>query len=222
MFLNMRRSLVWHRMTADVYETVQNCVCAQNRISENRRTNPLKLFPAKGTLESVAMDILGPLPSTKHGNRFLLVITDRYSKVTKTVPLRVVTALYVTKAFCDHWGFAYDAPVSLLTDNGPKFTARLFQAERAELGVKKVFTTAYDPQKNGQAERYNRTTLAALRGYVARRQDDWDDYTASLTCAYNCRVHTSLGMPPFELALTRPRPCHGKRSSLRSLRSRSF
>jgi transposase InsO family protein len=118
----------------------------------------------------------------------------------------VVTALSVTKMFCDHWDFAYGAPVSLITDNGPKFTARLFQAVRAEFGVKKFFTTAYDPQTNGQAERYNRTTLAALRGYVARRQDDWDEYTSSITCAYNCRVYTSLGMPPFELASTRPPP----------------
>jgi Chromo (CHRromatin Organisation MOdifier) domain len=66
--------------------------------------------------------------------------------------------------------------------------------------------TAYHPQTNGQVERYNRTILAALRGYVARRQDDWDEYTSTLTYAYNCRVHSSLGMPPFELALSRPPP----------------
>ena len=207
MFLTIRRSFFWPGMAADVYETVRRCdSCARNRISENRRTNPLKLFPAKGPLESLAMDILGPMPRTRHGNRFLLVITDRYSKVTKTVPLRVVTALSVARAFCDHWVFSYGAPVSLLTDNGPQFTAKFFQAVCGELGVKKVFTTAYHPQSNGQVERYNRTILAALRGYVARRQDDWDDYTSSLTYAYNCRVHASLGMPPFELALTRPPP----------------
>jgi hypothetical protein len=53
-------------------------------------------------------------------------------------------------------------------------------------------------------ERCNRILLASLRGYVAARQDDWDDYTSAVTFAYNCRVHASLGMPPFELALTRP------------------
>jgi hypothetical protein len=96
--------------------------------------------------------------------------------------------------------------VTLLTNNGPQFTAKFFQAVCAELGVKKVFTTAYHPQTNGQVERYNRTILAALRGYVARRQDDWDEFTAALTYAYNCRVHSSLGMPPLELVLTRPPP----------------
>jgi hypothetical protein len=83
----MRRSFYWPHMTKDVYETVRKCdASARNRISERRHTNFLQLFPAKGPLESVAMDILGPLPRTKHGNRFLLVVADRYTKVTRTVP----------------------------------------------------------------------------------------------------------------------------------------
>jgi transposase InsO family protein len=97
-------------------------------------------------------------------------------------------------------------PASSLTDNSPQFTAKFFQAVCAELGIKKVFTIAYHPQTNGQVERYNRTILASLREYVAQRQDDWDDNTSAVTFAYNCRVHSALGMPPFELALSRPPP----------------
>jgi hypothetical protein len=69
MFQTIRRTFFWPRIAEDVYETVRTCdVCARNRIAEKRKTNPLKLFPAKGPLESVAMDILGPLPRTKHDN----------------------------------------------------------------------------------------------------------------------------------------------------------
>ena len=35
----------------------------------------LKLLPASGLLEFVAMDLLGPLPKTAHGNRHVLVMT---------------------------------------------------------------------------------------------------------------------------------------------------
>jgi hypothetical protein len=56
------------------------------------------------------MDILGPLSKMEHGNRFLLVIPDRYSKVTRTVPLRTITALGVAKAFGDAWVFSYGPP----------------------------------------------------------------------------------------------------------------
>jgi Integrase core domain len=150
------------------------------------------------------MDILGPLPRTKHVNRFLLVIADRFSKVTKTVPLRTLTALSVARVFCDHLAYVYGPPVSLLTDNGLQYTAKIFQAVCAELGIHKVFTTAFHPQTNSQVEPYNLNILASLRGYVATHQDDWDDYTSAVTFAYNCRVHASLGMPPFVLALARP------------------
>jgi transposase InsO family protein len=207
MFQTIRRTFFWPKMVEDIYETVRQCdACARNRISERKHTKKLQLFPAKGPLESVAMDILGPLPRTKHGNRFLLAISDRFSKVTKTVPLRTVTALSVARAFCDHWAYAYLPPLSLLTDSGPQFTAKFFLDVCAELGIKQIFTTAYHPQTNGQVERYNRTILASLRAYIAKIQDNWDDYTSAITYAYNCRVHSSLGMPPFELALSWPPP----------------
>jgi transposase InsO family protein len=134
MLRTVRRTFFWPNMAEDVLETVRQCdACARNRITLSRRTNTLGLFPANSPFKSVAMDILGPLPKTRHGNRFLLVIADRYSKLTRTVPLRVTTALAVAKDFCDHWVFVFGPPVSLLTDNGPQFAAKFFQAACAEL-----------------------------------------------------------------------------------------
>jgi hypothetical protein len=113
MFATLRRAFFWTRMAADVYDTVRQCdACARNRIAEKKHTNVMKLFPANGPMKSVAMVILGPLPRTKHGNRFLLVIADGITKVTITVPLRTVTALVVAKAFCDRWVYVY-GPLSL-------------------------------------------------------------------------------------------------------------
>jgi Integrase zinc binding domain len=71
MFQTIRKTFFWPRIAEDVCETILQCdICARNRISEKRKTNPLKLFPANGPLESVAMEILGPLPRTKHRNSF--------------------------------------------------------------------------------------------------------------------------------------------------------
>jgi transposase InsO family protein len=95
------------------------------------------------------MDILGPLPRKTHVNRFLLVIADRFSKVTITLPLQTVTAISVATSFCDRWVHVYGSPISLITDNGPQFAAKLFQAVCAELGVNKLFTSAHHPQTNG-------------------------------------------------------------------------
>jgi hypothetical protein len=207
MFRSLRKRYFWKSMSADVSETVRQCdVCARNRIKERRKTSPLKLFPASLPLEYVSIDLLGPLPKTAHGNRFLLVMTDRFSKLTRTVPLRTTSALVVAKAFCEHWVFCYGPPRYVLSDNGPQFTAKFFHAVCRELGIEKVFSTAYHPQTNGQVERFNRTIVNSLRGYLAGRQGDWDEYSSAITFGYNCRIHSSLGIAPFELVLSRPPP----------------
>jgi transposase InsO family protein len=143
---------------------VSHCtVCSKNRVTERKRTSFLKLLPEDGPLEFVAMVILGLLPKTEHGNRFLLVISDRFSKLTRTVPLRTITALVVAKAFRDAWVFCYGPPRYILTDNGTQFNAKIFLAVCRELGIAEIFTTAYHPQTNGQVERFNRTIINSLR-----------------------------------------------------------
>jgi Integrase zinc binding domain len=111
MYEAMRRRFYCRNMHKEVEETVRHCtVCAKNRVTERKRTSFLKLFPASGPLEFVAMVILDPLPKPEHGNRFLLVISDRFSKLARTVPLLPITALAVAKAFCNAWVFSYGHP----------------------------------------------------------------------------------------------------------------
>jgi hypothetical protein len=151
MFRSIRKRYFWRNMYREVEDTVRGCEhCARNNVQERTRVNHMKLFPANELLEFVAIQILGPLPKTAHGNRFMFVISDRFSKLTRTVPMRTTTALAVAKAFCDHWFFAYGPPRFLLSDNGTQFTAKIFVEVCRELGIAKVFTSAYHPQTIGQ------------------------------------------------------------------------
>ena len=188
-----------------LYRGSSNCVsCAENRISLRKRRNFLKLFPARAPLEFVALDILGELIKTPRGNCYMLVISDRFSKLIRTVPLKAVTASDVAKAFVHHWAFPYGAPIWLLSDNGKQFIAKLFRETCQMLGVKKLYTTTYHPQSNGQVERFNRTILASLRHYVAEHPKDWDLFSDAPTYAYKTQAHESTSVAPFELVLSCP------------------
>ena len=207
LYEKLRREFYWPSMAVEAYSTVRNCVeCAKNRITLRKHASHLKLFPAQAPLEYVAIDILGPLLTSRRKNRYLLVIVDRFSKLVRTVPMRNETAATVARAFVTHWVFAYGPPLDLLSDNGPQFASRLFQETCTLLGIKNVFTTTYHPQCNGQAERFNRTILASLRTYVADHPNDWDLFTDALTYAYNTQPHKSTGTAPFELVLSRMPP----------------
>ena len=150
MYQTLRQTFYWPSMSMDVYNTVRQCTsCAKERIAKRKHASYLSLFPAKAPLEYVAIDILGPLPyTTGKRNRYLLVIADRYSKLTKTVTLKNITAATVARAFVEHWVFQFGPPAELLSDNGGQFTSKFFQQVCLILCIKKLFTSAYHPQTN--------------------------------------------------------------------------
>ena len=140
----------------------------------------LKLFPAKAPLESVCIDILGELIRTQRGNRYILDVTDRFTKLVEAIPLKGVFAAEVAKAFVEHWVFNFGPPSELISDNGRQFSSRFFQEVCGILTIHNVFITTYHPQTNAQAERVNRTIEAAIRSYTNDHPRDWDLYTPAL------------------------------------------
>ena len=136
MYYALRREYYWPHLAADVMWTVRGCrTCAMNRVKLRKRLIRLRLFPATHPLESPAVDILGLLPKTNAGQRFLLLITDRFTKLPQVVALRTVTAYTVAVAFCEAWVFKYGVPRSLLSDNGLQSNAKFFQSTCRVLGA---------------------------------------------------------------------------------------
>ena len=215
-FYTMRQDMYWPQMAADIREVSKQChACCAERVKLRQHAAPMKLFPASGPLEFVAIDILGPLkPAAQDGSKFVLVMTDRFSKLTRALPLRSITALKVAKAFVQHWICSYGPPQYILSDNGSQFTSKLFLFVCAQLGIKNVFTATYHPQTNGQAERFNRTILAGIRAFCQDNLKSWPDYVGPLSYAYNTQIHTSTGVSPFQLVVSRPPGCSAIRDDL--------
>lgn len=87
----------------------------------------MTLFPTEAPLEEVALDILGESVRTTRGNRYLLEIVDRYSKLFRTVPLKKIRPWDIVEEFVTHWVFTYGPPPKVLTDNGSQFIAKFTQ-----------------------------------------------------------------------------------------------
>jgi len=199
MYTSMRRLFYWESMVVDVYAFVANCtLCARNRVGKRRKTNYLKTFPPTEPRTDLCMDPLGPLPRTAAGNEHLLVVVDRFSKMTRAIPLERIDAETIAAAFLDYWVAAYGPPATVLSDNGPQFRSTFFQGVCSLLGISNRYSTTYHPQTNGQVERYNRTIVGPLRTYLGDHQDGWDELVAMLKLAYNSRPQQSTGVAPLE------------------------
>ena len=85
----MRFVFYWQQMSGEIFSTVRDCPsCARERFKQSKRRETLQLFQATGPLEDVGIDLLGPFSTTKQGFKSLLVMTDRFSKLTQVIPLR--------------------------------------------------------------------------------------------------------------------------------------
>ena len=115
-------------MEVDVSAFVGNCVqCARNRVGKVRKPNFLKTFPPKDPLTDLCMNLLDPLPRTEAGIEYLLVIVDRFWKMTRAIPLQRIDAESIAAAFFDHCAAVYRPPATVLSDNGPQFRSTLLE-----------------------------------------------------------------------------------------------
>ncbi|KAL3889766.1 hypothetical protein ACJMK2_002094 [Sinanodonta woodiana] len=113
-------------------------------------------------MEGVALDILGPLPKSKNGHRYILVMCHLFTKWTEAYPLPDQEAQTVAKAIVDCFVSRFGTPLQLHSDQGTNFQSKIFQELCDLLHIKKTRTTSMHPQANGTVERLNRTLTAMM------------------------------------------------------------
>ncbi|GFX79184.1 retrovirus-related Pol polyprotein from transposon 17.6 [Trichonephila clavipes] len=76
--------------------------------------------------EIVTSDLLSPYPtSLPERYRFLLVITDHFTKWSDLIPLRKASAQTIANALFENYISRYGAPISFISDNGPQFISEV-------------------------------------------------------------------------------------------------
>ena len=67
------------------------------------------------------MYILGPLPKTQAGNKYILVIGDYFTKWREAFPMVNMEALTVAQIFVNQFECHFGSPQYLHTDQGQNF-----------------------------------------------------------------------------------------------------
>jgi transposase InsO family protein len=205
-WLKLRTTCFWSGMKRAIHEYIQSCdKCA--RFNVRRMKPPGHLHPIEyphGPLELISMDFWGPTPEySANGNRYVLVITDYYTKYVVAQPLPNNTAITTAKCFVEQFVFKYGVPRRLITDQGVHFKNELMKNLTELLGTNHIQTSIYHPQSNGLVERMNGTFHAQLSKLHTADLNNWDDYLAPIIYAYNTGVQSSTGYSPFQLMFGR-------------------
>ena len=193
-------------MQQDISEFIAECKgCRLGKATPNVREGYLKLFEASKPFEVVHLDLVGPMPVTKTGNRYVLTMMDRFSRFVKLVPLPVQSATCVAMAFRSNWLLQYGTPEKILTDRGSNFTGLTFSILRRLHGFQALFTTSYHPRTNGRLERFHRFFKSRLRTLAHSKNldflagDEWDLYLGDIAFAYNITPNRMTKHSPYDI-----------------------
>ena len=144
------------------------------------------------------MDIVGPLPRSQTGNRYILVLCDYATRYPEAIPLRTIDAEHIAEQLIGVFA-RVGVPQEILTDQGSNFTSQLLAELYRLLHVQSIRTSPYHPQMDGLVERFNQTLKSMLRKSVDKEGKNWDKMIPYLVFAYREVPQSSTGFSPFEL-----------------------
>jgi hypothetical protein len=199
-FEKIRERYFWPGLYSDAKSWIDNCQdCRRLKSPRSRGRQGLlqPLPPAERPFERVAMDILGPLPTTENGNKYILVFSDYLTRWTEAFAVPETSSKTVARIFVEEIVCRHGAPEQLLTDRGSNFMSKLSKQIYSLLRIKKLNTSAYHPQTDGLVERFNHTLCSMIASYVNEDHDDWDAFLPFALLAYRTSVQDSIKETPF-------------------------
>jgi len=190
------------QMQQKVINHVSTCnVCQRTKVNRRQQPPPLQPLPIMDEpMSRIHIDILGPLPKTKEGYQYVLLIIDSFSKWSEAFPLASQNAKEVASVLYREFICRYGAPRAMVSDRGKNFMSRLVAALCELFEIKRIFTSSYHPQTNATVERANSTLAKVLSSYVDQNQMNWASLLPSVMIAFRSTPATeSNGFSPFQL-----------------------
>ena len=123
-------------------------------------------------MERIAIDVLGPLPTTDGGNKYLFIAADYFTKWIEAYPLPNQEATTVAEVLVKEFVCRFGTPQIIHSYQGQNFESAVFAEMCQLLGITKTRTTPLYPESDGMVERFNRTIESQISKFVDANQRD--------------------------------------------------
>ena len=167
---------------------------------------PLENVDATYPMELVHMDYLTIEANECGKDVHILVIRDHFTWYAQAIVTSSQTAKCTAQNLGDKFIVHYGLPEKILTDQGCNFESDLLRALCEIAQVKKIRTSGYHPQTNGQCKHFNATLINMLGTLLEKAQSTCREQATTLVHAYNCTRKNATGFSPYYLIFGR-KPC---------------
>ena len=196
----IRYHYFWKGMKKAVEDYIRSCAdCQRKKLVRVKTRQPMILTDTPGhAFDKVALDIVGPLPTTRAGNTYILTMQDLLTKYFVCEPLKQSTSIKIADAFIKRFICQFGAPRAILTDQGVNLTGNFMKAIARKFKIEQFRTTTFHPHTNGSLERSHLVLTKYLNMFISK-YSDWDEWTDLAAFSYNTSIHEGTGYTPHEL-----------------------
>ena len=116
----------WSTMKKDITNWVSDCeICQSRKPPRKYHRQPVRPIEIYDVFDRIAMDVVGPLPMTREGNKYILVIQEYLTKFPWAFAMPDQKAHRVAQILVENILLEYGTPRVLLTDLGTNFTSKV-------------------------------------------------------------------------------------------------
>lgn len=196
----IRQNFYWPKMYSHVLNYIKSCKnCLEKRGYRANQRAPIQTVPITSyPFEKIAMDIVGPFCLSTSGNKYLLVITDYFTRWPEAYPLQNAKSETILKCL-ENFISTHGIPKHIVTDKGSNFISKVITKFYKKMDIIKHTTTSFHPQADGVCERLNGTLIRTLSYLVNETQEDWDRNIQFALLAHRTAKHSATGETPSYL-----------------------
>ena len=192
----IKERFYWPQYFEDIRKYVESCHECQIKkpLVRNNILHPVE--PGR-FMTRWGVDLVGPLPVTARGNKYIIVAVEYLSKWQEARPVQYADASSVAN-FLYSLICRYGRIDHLHTDRGTEFVNEVIKELTSKFGMKHHMSTPYHPQANGLVERFNKSLCDSLVK-LADESDMWDELIEPALFAHRTAKNRSIGLSPYIL-----------------------
>jgi hypothetical protein len=165
-------------MTKDVANYCNDCLrCKRSTAAKHKPYSPLApLPPLVGPWDEVTFNFITELPPSRISGLVydsIMVVVCRLTKIAYYIPARADwDGTDLAQAWIQEVIRLHGVPSRVISDQGPLINATYWETFNHYLNLRRVLTSAYYLETDGQTERQNQTLEQYLRIYCTLEQDN--------------------------------------------------
>lgn len=155
-------SMGWTAKWTQVQKYVDECVTCQlfKRLPAQESFGWLQHLVGKG--ETLVLDIVGPLPETLKGNRYIVSVMDYMTRFAMSEAV-VHPGAHEVVTVLEKWGQQFHFPLQVMTDQAKVFTGRVFRTWAKDRGIRVLHSPVHAHKSAGRIERYQGSLMTRIK-----------------------------------------------------------